>query len=657
MKRMSKHCVGIRPSVAHWLSLIMVALSSVGPVHAATLVVSTGSNPQTNGDNFQAAINTAGCGDTVVVLAGAIYATRVTTTNSYGPQGYSFGLPSKGCSSSQFVTIQSSAVANLPSGRVSYADIPNMATLASNANAPVISYANGAGGYKWIGILFTNTANVSANHGFNPVLVDTAQGGYYGLMWPHDIIYDRVIIRPYEESLNPVPNTIRSSAVGLRLDGANMTIQNSVVAGFCCRQSDDGVTPTQSEAIGIVNGPGPYRITNNLLEAWGWNIFTGGGGGMALNTATLAAATYTSATLSNVTNLHVGDVIRFKYGAGFPSTTCPNPGTNTIYYGSGVVDSISGNSITWHWLSPATPSGAPDVPGEAAWNGVNPSNLTVTYNTLNKRPEWVGVTQCKSFWEMKAGSNVLFEGNVATGPIDTLANPPMACPINTAFALNQNGSNPWAATDNNTFRNNLMSGVGSVFSSTYNSYCPTKPSASNIVFSNNLLGYAGAGRYAFFLNSANGNNWTVTHNTVRGASNSIFHPSCTPGGCDVSNVVFRDNIVDTGSYWIQTLDQNPSSYPGMIQDHNVMINTAGSPPPPYTSADAIATNAGAVGFVSVTSADAGDDYHGYGLAATSPFKGRASDGTDPGVNFTNLDAALAGGTEGTLAAPVNLVVQ
>jgi hypothetical protein len=49
-----------------------------------------------------------------------------------------------------------------------------------------------------------------------------------------------------------------------------------------------------------------------------------------------------------------------------------------------------------------------------------------------------------------------------------------------------------------------------------------------------------------------------------------------------------------------------------------------------------------VGFVNVSGADAGGDYHGYGLGGSSPFKGRASDGRDPGVDFAALDAALGG---------------
>jgi len=660
----------LNPSSIASLVLVAVMVCSIGAAHGATTVVPAGSDPLANGDAFQSTVNAAACGDTIVLQAGVVYAARMISSNSYGPQGNSFTMPNKNCASNQWVTIQTSALGNLPSGRVGYSDIPSMATLASNSNSPVITYANNAGWYKWIGILFTLTGNVAANRGFNPNIVDTAQGGYGP--WPHDIFYDRVVIRPYEESLNPVPNTVRSSAIGIRLDGANMTLQNSYVSGFCCKQSNDGVTNIQSEAVVIVNGPGPYTLTNNFLEAYGWNILTGGGGGMAWNTATVASATMTSATLSNVTNLHVGDAIRFRYSAGYASGQC-NGGR--VIYGSAVVDSINGTTITFHWLTPGAPSLPPDSPGEAAWNGVNPSNLTIRQNRLHKRTEWAANSgQCKAFWEMKAGSNVLFEGNTLTGPLDATSG--SACPITTALATNQDGSNPWAATNNNVFRNNLMIGVGSIFSvQPYDSYCGAMP-GSGMTFTNNLLGRINGTRFSFFENTRKGSNWVISHNTVRSVGNSIFHPDANwPDTSNATyNVTFVDNLVESGGYWIQTLDLTPTLYPGMVQHHNVIINNSGYGQPSYTSSDMVVTSTAAVGFVNVSDADAGGDYHGYALSSSSPFKGRASDGTDPGVNFTTLDAVLAapapssgGGTAppsggGTApspgpAAPTNLIVR
>ena len=75
--------------------LALSLLISFATAHAATQSVPTGSDPMANGDNFQNALDSAACGDTIVLQAGATYATRVTTVNYYGPQGYPFILRNK----------------------------------------------------------------------------------------------------------------------------------------------------------------------------------------------------------------------------------------------------------------------------------------------------------------------------------------------------------------------------------------------------------------------------------------------------------------------------------------------------------------------------------------------------------------------------------
>lgn len=56
---------------------------------------------------------------------------------------------------------------------------------------------------------------------------------------------------------------------GVLLNGTDMTLDSSTVVGFYEKGRD-------SQAICIINGPGPYAITNNVLEASGENILIGG---------------------------------------------------------------------------------------------------------------------------------------------------------------------------------------------------------------------------------------------------------------------------------------------------------------------------------------------------------------------------------------------
>src|SRR5206468_3776019 len=155
---------------AAWcLSLALMVFCSVA--NAAVVVVPTASDPLVNGDNFQSTLNAAGCGDTIVLQAGAQYQTRVSFVNNYGPAGSPFRLPNKSCAAGQYVTIQTSALSSLPSGRISPSNISLMATLATNTTSWTIEPAPGAGNYQFIGIEFTNTSNLTTYNGFNPVLI------------------------------------------------------------------------------------------------------------------------------------------------------------------------------------------------------------------------------------------------------------------------------------------------------------------------------------------------------------------------------------------------------------------------------------------------------------------------------------------------------
>lgn len=592
------------------------------PPLPGAIVVPTGSDALVNGDNFQAAVNNAHCGDTIVLQAGASYQTRIAFINSYGPQGSPFSLPNKSCVPGQYTTIQTSALGSLPSGRISPANVGQMAQLSTNTNSWVIEPAPYAGNYRFIGIEFTNSASVPNNHGNVPVLFSSPSGGYYAYgQWAHDIIIDRSWFHPYEETANPTSN-LRSASMAMTIDGANMTFQNSYCSGFMGFQANAPTVPAQSQCLGAVSGPGPLTITNNFLEAWYSNIFTGGGSGFSQNVATVSGASSTQATLSTVQNLGVGDLIAFQMAAPFT-----NLAGITTSWGVGQVTVISGNTVTFTGYGPDALQSAPAMPGKAQWNGVSLSNVTVRGNTLSKRNEWAtgGFGIAKSYWEMKSGSNVVFDGNIVQGP-------PGAAPINAAFQRNQDGSSPWMTATNNRFTNNLFRGLGAVIVSFNDPYHSTKP-GGGFVFSNNLID--GASKLYFMLTEG-GSNWTITHNTVRGNTNSIFFSVGSYAA--ISGVTFRDNIVNSGTYFF-----NPNTdYPGKVEDHNVVINTSGSPPPSYMSGDWVVTSDAAVGFSNVSSADAGGDYHGYALSSASTFKGRASDGTDPGVNFQALDAALGG---------------
>jgi len=642
MRKRSKSFLNnrMRSTIALCFSLALLAFWPVARAHAATFTVSTGSDPQVNGDNFQAALNSAQCGDTIILQAGATYETRTSFVSSSGPQGNPFTLPNKGNCNAQYITIQSSAAASLPAGvRVTPAQAANLATIRTSSSAPAIAPALSAGWYQFIGIEFTNSSNVPANGGNVPILFGPPNLGYFSYgQWAHHIIVDRSWFHPYEETADPTSN-LRSASSGIQLEGVELTVQNSYCSGFMGFQANAPTVPAQSQCILSVAGPGPLHIINNFLEAWYSNIFTGGGGSSTQNMATLSAgATSTQATFSQVANLQVGDLVALQMPAPFTNLAgVPSS------WGVAQVTAISGTVVTYAGYGPDAIPSPPAVPGQATWRGTNVSGLEVRNNTLSKRSGWEtgGFGIAKSYWEMKSGMNVVFDGNIVQGP-------PGAAPINAGFQRNQDGSTPWIQCKNIQFTNNLLRGIGAIIISFNDPYHSTLP-GGNLTLSNNLID--NAPKFQFIL-AGGGSNWIITHNTVRGNTNSIM---MNDGDGPIDAMTFRDNITLSGGYWF---NGGPNDFPNKTEDHNVIVNTSGSPPPSYTSGDFVVSSATAVGFVNVGSADAGGDYHGYALASTSSFKGRASDGTDPGVNFEALDAALSSSSSSTgpPAAPMNLRV-
>ena len=218
---------------------IVLCLMGGGAAQAATIVVPSG------GD-LQAALNAAQAGDTIVLGAGATY----TGT---------FTLPVK--SGSSYITIQSSRVSELAAGeRVSPAQAGLMPKLVSpGAGAAAIMTAAAAHHYQLIGIEIAPASNTT----FVYDLVSLGEQGYTQLTLdsvPHHLILDRCYIHTYAD---------QGVKRGVALNSANTDILNSYIAGFKVEGQD-------SQAICGWNGPGPYRIINNYLEAAGENVMFGG---------------------------------------------------------------------------------------------------------------------------------------------------------------------------------------------------------------------------------------------------------------------------------------------------------------------------------------------------------------------------------------------
>jgi hypothetical protein len=216
----------------------LLAFMSAPAVRAAgtTIVVPAG------GD-LQGAIDRARAGDVLLLAAGATYVGNFT-------------LPAK--PGAQFITIQSDAPrSRFPVDRVGREHAQWMPILRSPNTSPAMATAPGAHHWRLRWLMFA--ANVG---GVGDIITlgdgSTAQRELASV--PHDLILDGLLIRG-----DPTAGQKR----GIALNSGATIIRNSDIRDIKAAGQD-------AQAICGWNGPGPYLIENNYLEAAGENVLFGG---------------------------------------------------------------------------------------------------------------------------------------------------------------------------------------------------------------------------------------------------------------------------------------------------------------------------------------------------------------------------------------------
>ncbi len=220
------------------LALATLALAPVS-VNAATLTVGPGGNLQT-------AINAAKPGDTIVLTAGATY--TGTFTLPVPPAG------------SGFITIRTAADSRLPAPgkRIQPAVHASLlAKIRSGNTSPAIVTAPGA--HHWR----LELLEIGPNPAGGDDMIRLGRGGSDQTtldVVAHDLVIDRCYIHG---------DPLTAQKRGIALNSASTTIVNSHV-------SDIKAAGIDTQAICGWNGPGPFLIENNYLEAAGENVMFGG---------------------------------------------------------------------------------------------------------------------------------------------------------------------------------------------------------------------------------------------------------------------------------------------------------------------------------------------------------------------------------------------
>src|SRR5215216_4284696 len=224
------------PRIINACTIFSIFLIFASAISGATLVVPAGGN-------LQAAIDAAASGDTIILEAGATYR---------GP----FILPKKAGDS--YITIQAARAAEI-TGRVSPSQSGLLAKLRSNVPADaIVQTAPGAHHYQLIGLEISTFG--ASDFIYDLIRLGDGSGQTDPATVPHHLILDRLWVHGF-----PTQDLQR----GISLNTAETSIVNSYI-------SDIHGVGYDAQAICGWNGPGPYRIINNYLEAAGENVMFGG---------------------------------------------------------------------------------------------------------------------------------------------------------------------------------------------------------------------------------------------------------------------------------------------------------------------------------------------------------------------------------------------
>lgn len=469
------------------------------------------------GADIRAAILAANSGDTLVLEAGATYP--------------ALSLPNK--LGTVDMTIQSSRVAELPVGRVGPAHSPLMAKIVSpGSNEPAIKTEPGAHNYKLDGIEVApiNEAAVVSD------LVKLGDGSseqntVTGIA--HHLVIDRSYIHGH-----PTQEVKR----GIALNSGEASILNSYI-------SDIHGIGYDTQAICGWNGPGPYHIINNYLEAAGENVMFGGSD-------------------PAIPNLVPSDI------------------------------EIRRN----HFFKPL------------AWKVGHP-----TYAGKH----WT----VKNLLELKNARRVVIDGN-------TFENNWTDGQAGWAILLksqNQDGNCPWCVSEDIVFSNNIVKGSEnglnvSAYGSTHPSVQMKRLQVVNNLWDVENVWYQGTdGAREITLENNTHLQWTGNVMTLYGRPTTQF--------------TVRNNLGARTGYGIKgdgLAEGNPTLSvlaPGAVVAGNVLAG-----------ADATTYPAGSFYPATMAVVQLGADHR---LSPTSPFKGKATDGKDPGADMDAIAAAMGGTTTPT----------
>jgi hypothetical protein len=269
--------------------------------------------------------------------------------------------------------------------------------------------------------------------------------------------------------------------------------------------------------------------------------------------------------------------------------------------------------------------------------GLVPSDIEIRRNYLHKPAEWAGRAVIKGTFELKNARRVVVDGNLLESEI-----------LVTAFVItvrNQNGQAPWSTIEDVAITNNIVRHASTGINILGSDNEHKSQEARRIRIANNLLTDVvpdDPNNTAYFLQVSGTESVLVEHNTVQQKGDILRNYGAPP-----KDFMFRDNIVQHNLYGVVCFIEGPACpqnplchcFPAGTIKGNVIVDNAGvaaneSIERKYPGGNFFSSSFDTAGLVEYRRGN-------WRLAANSKYRGKATDGKDPGVNVDALSAAGA----------------
>jgi hypothetical protein len=627
---------------------ILVAAAAASSAEGATLTVCASGCTYTT---LQPAVDAANPGDTILLRAGETFVGHLKLPLKNNPTGAYIVIRSDAPDSSLPSPTTRLIPLGYPGGNT---DRRRLARLIGRGGqwktTPVIDVAPGAHHYR---LQFLDIDGVM-QEGWGTLISIGTSGTKQSTLAsvPSDIVLDRVFVHGH-----PVKGQKRC----IQLNGRRVDVLGSYISGCTSFALD-------AQAIGGWNGPGPFRIVNNYLEASGENVMFGGADpsitGLVpsdiemrrnhfykplvwrdpiLKAPTQPRATAQAGGGSLAAGTHYFKVVAILEVAMDIAQSPPSAEVSATVSQGGAV------ALTWtavvnadrYRVYAGNSPGGQDRYMETSGNG---TSLTYTgTGAVTKTPPTTGTRwNVKNLIELKNAQRVTLDGNV-------LEHSWLASQRGYAIALtprNQSGTAPWSVVRDITITNNVVRHAAAGIRLLGEDYTYPSERAERITIRNNLVydvssSWGGTGD--FLVVTAGPSDLVVDRNT-------IFHTGLMvlADNGQVPGFVFTNNVVPHNTYGMMGLgggfgkDALASYFPdGVFRRNGIGGGKATQYPTDNFVLDLPTFTAQ---FVNVAQ-------HDYRLVAGSDFKGAGTDGRDIGVDFGALGTAVAG-VVGGIASPI-----